>query len=158
MVGGGSTHATWPLNEDYCRSMLLLHWPNWFDIEEVKENAESWIDCFREFLSSTDCPAFTRAQVEKAKLLVGHPQEPVFHEEEEDIPVEAEEQPDWVDFYAGQNQRHEGVERDFDYDECGDDYDWTSTSINIPQGKDPKTWFQDAVRVTLLEVVLCTVS
>ena len=55
-------------------------------------------------------------------------------------------------------QRHEGVEGDFDYDECGDDYDWTSTSINIPQGKDPKTWFQDAVRVTLLEVVLCTVS
>ena len=60
MVGGGSTHATWPLNEDYC--MLLLHWQNWFNIEEVKGDAESWIDRFREFLSSTDCPAFVRAR------------------------------------------------------------------------------------------------
>ena len=123
MVCGGSTRATWPLNEDYCRTMSLLHWPNWFNIEEIKGGAESWIDRFREFLSSTDCPAFVRAQVEKAPLLAGRPQEPVFHEEEEDVPVEAEEQPDWVGVYAGQNQRYEGVERDFDYDDGGDDYD-----------------------------------
>ena len=32
-----------------------------------------------------------RGQVEKAQLLAGPPQEPVFHEEEEDVPVEAEE-------------------------------------------------------------------
>lgn len=85
-----------------------------------------------------------RAQVKKAQLLAGRPQEPVFHEE--DVPVEAEEQPDWVNVYAGQNQRYEGIERDFYDDDGGDDYDWTSTSINIPQGKDPKTWLQDAVR------------
>ena len=81
-----------------------------------------------------------RAQVEKAQLLAGRPQEPVFHEE--DVPVEAEEQPDWVNVYAGQNQRYEGIEREFYDDDGGDDYDWTSTSINIPQGKDPKTWLQ----------------
>ena len=123
MVGGGSTRATWPLNEDFYRTMLLLNWPNWFNIEEIKGGAESWTDRFREFLSSTDCPAFVRAQVEKALLHAGRPQEPVFQEEEEDVPVEAEEQPDWVDVFAGQNQRYEGVERDFDYDDGGDDYD-----------------------------------
>ena len=32
-----------------------------------------------------------RAQVEKAQLLAGPPQETVFYEEEEDVPVEAEE-------------------------------------------------------------------
>lgn len=47
VVGCGSTHASWPLNEDYCSKMLLLHWPNWFNIEEVEVDAESWIDCFR---------------------------------------------------------------------------------------------------------------
>ena len=36
VVSNGSTQATWPLNEDYCRTMLLLRWPSWFDIKEVK--------------------------------------------------------------------------------------------------------------------------
>ena len=49
------------------------------------------VACNRSFPSFTDCPAFVRAQVEKAQLLAGPPQEPVFHEEEEDVPVEAEE-------------------------------------------------------------------
>ena len=38
VVSGGATHATWPLNEDYCRTMLLLHWPNWFDFLENRED------------------------------------------------------------------------------------------------------------------------
>jgi hypothetical protein len=25
----GYTKASWPLSDDYCRCMLLLHWPNW---------------------------------------------------------------------------------------------------------------------------------
>ena len=33
VVSGGATNAT-SLNEDYCKTMLLLHWPNWFDIQE----------------------------------------------------------------------------------------------------------------------------
>ena len=52
VVGGGATQATWPLNEDYCRTMLLLHWPNWFNIQEVKGDAEFWIGWFEEFLST----------------------------------------------------------------------------------------------------------
>ena len=103
VVSGGSTHTMWPLNEDYCRTMLLLHWPSWFDIQEVKGDAESWIDRFKDFFASDDCPTFVKAQVAKAQRYADHPQEPVLEEDEEDDTVEAEEQPDWVDVYAGQN-------------------------------------------------------
>ena len=146
VVSGGAMHATWPLNEDYCRTMLLLHWPNWFDIQEVKGDAESWIDRFKDFVSSNDCPTFVKAQVCKAQRYAECPQEPVFEEDEGDDAIEAEEQPDWVDVYAGQNQRYEGVEKDFDYDDGGDDYDWSSTCIILPEGKDPKKWLQESIK------------
>ena len=51
-----------------------------------------------------------------------------------------------MDVYAGQNQRYEGVEKDFDYDDGGDDYDWSSTSITLPEGKDPKKWLQESTK------------
>ena len=146
VVSGGAMHATWPLNEDYCRTMLLLHWPNWFDIQEVKGDAESWIDRFKDFVSTNDCPTFVKAQVCKAQRYAECPQEPVFEEDEGDDAIEAEEQPDWVDVYAGQNQRYEGVEKDFDYDDGGDDYDWSSTCIILPEGKDPKKWLQESIK------------
>ena len=146
VVSGGSTHVTWPLNEDYCRTMLLLHWPSWFDIQEVKGDAESWIDRFKDFFASDHCPTFVKAQVAKARRFADHPQEPVFEEDEEDDAVEAEEQPDWVDVYAGQNQIYEGVEKDLDYDDGGEDYDWSSTRIILPEGKDPTKWLQESIK------------
>ena len=146
VVSGGSTHAAWPLNEDYCRTMLLLHWPSWFDIQEVKGDAESWIDRFKDFFAGDDCPAFVKAQVAKAKRYADHPRDSVFEEDEEDDAVEAEEQPDWVDVYSGQNQIYEGVERDFDHDDSGKDYDWSSTRIILPEGEDPKKWLQESIK------------
>ena len=135
VVSGGATYATWPLNEDYCRTMLLLHWPNWFDIQDVKGDTDSWFDRFKEFVSTNECPMFVKAQIVKAQRHAEHPQEDVF-EEVEDEDVEAEQQPDWVDIYAGQNQRYEGVKKDFDYDDGGEGYDWSSISINLPEDKD----------------------
>ena len=109
-------------------------------------DAESWIDRFKDFFTSDDCPTFVKAQVAKAQRFADHPQEPVFEEDEEDDAVEAEEQPDWVDVYAGQNQIYEGVERDFDYDDGGEDYDWSSTRIILPEGKDPTKWLQESIK------------
>ena len=63
VLRGGSTHVTWPVNEDYCRTMLPLHWPSWFDIQEVKGEAESWIDRFKDFFASDDCPTFVKAKL-----------------------------------------------------------------------------------------------
>ena len=146
VVSGGATHATWPLNENYCRTMLLLHWPNWFDIQEVKGDAESWIHRFTDFIASNACPSFVKAQVSKAQRYAEHPQEQVFEEDGDDDAAEAEEQPDWVDVYAGQNQRYEGVEKDFDYDDGGEDYDWSSICIILPEGKDPKKWLEEMIK------------
>ena len=145
VVSGGSKHATWPLNEDYCRTMLLLHWPSWFDIQEVKGDAESWIDRFKDFFASDDCTTFVKAQVAKAQHFADHPQESVFEEDEEDDAVEAEEQHDWVDVYAGQNQIYEGVKKDLDYDDGGEDYDWSSTHFILPEGKYPTKWLQESI-------------
>ena len=89
---------------------------------------------------------FVKAQVAKAQRYAEHPQEPVFEDDMDDDAVEAEEQPDWIDVYAGQNQRYEGVEKDFDYDDGGKQYDWSSISIDLPEGKDLKTWLQERIK------------
>ena len=126
--------------------MLLLHWPNWFDIQEVKGDAESWVNRFTDFISSDACPTFVKVQVSKAQHYAEHPQEQVFVEDEDDDAAEAEQQPDWVDVYAGQNQRYEGVEKDLDYDDVREDYDWNSTFIILPEGKDPKKWLEEMIK------------
>ena len=141
VVSGGAIHATWLLNEDYCRTVLLLHWLNWFDIHEVKGDTESWIDRFTDFICSAECPTFAKAQ-----RYAEHPQEPAFEEDEDKDAAVAEEQPDWVDVFAGQNQIFEGVERDLDYDDHGEEYDWSSTCIMVPEGEDPKMWLQERIR------------
>ena len=123
-----------------------MHLANWFDIEEVKGDAESWVNRFTDFISSDACPTFVKAQVSKEQRYAEHPQEQVFDEDEDDDAVEAEQQPDWVDVYAGQNQRYEGVENDLDYDDVGEDYDWNSTCIILPEGKDPKKWLEEIIK------------
>ena len=37
-------------------------------------------------------------------------------------------------------------EKDFDYDDGGDEYDWNSTCIILPEGRDPKKWLQERIR------------
>ncbi len=118
--------------------MLLLHWPNWFDIQEVKDDAESWIDWFKDFIVTDGCALFVKALFSKAQLYAEYLQEPVFEDDVDDNADEAEEQQGWVDVYAGQNQRYEGVEKDFDYGDGGEQYDWSSNSNNLPEGKDHK--------------------
>ena len=67
MVSGGATYATWPLSEDYCRTMPLSYWPSWFEIQEVKGDAASWVDRFKDFVSTEGSPTFVRAQRAKAQ-------------------------------------------------------------------------------------------
>ena len=112
----------------------------------MKGDAESWIDRFKDFFASDDCPTFVRAQVAKAQHFADHPQEPVFEEDEEDDAVEAEEQPDWVDVYAGQNQIYEAVEKDFDYADGGEDYDWSSTVLFFLREKTQQNGFKKALK------------
>jgi hypothetical protein len=40
---GGSLRVSWPLTEDYCKNILLLHWPNWRNLSEIKSDDISWL-------------------------------------------------------------------------------------------------------------------
>ena len=147
VVSGGATYASWPLNEDYCRTMLLLHWPNWFTIQEVKSDEESWIERFEPFVISDNCPGFVKAQVQKAQqLALRQPEEEYGESDDEDEACEAQEQPDWVEVYAGHNHHYEGVENEFQYDDGGDQYDWSSTSLHIPAVEETKQWLEDCIK------------
>ena len=44
VISGGSLCASWPLTEDYCKNILLLHWPNWRNLSEIKSDHISWSD------------------------------------------------------------------------------------------------------------------
>ena len=38
------------------------------------------------------------------------------------------------------------METDLDYDDIGEDYDWNSTCIILPEGKDPKKWLEEMIK------------
>jgi len=39
-----------------------------------------------------------------------------------------------------------GLEKDFDYGDGGEQYDWSSISMNLSEGKEPKTWLRDNIK------------
>ena len=145
VVSGGATYATWPLLEDYCRTMMLLHCPSWFSIQEVKRDEESWNECFETFLASDDSPTFVKAQVIKAQQAANHQPDDQYEENEDEDESEAVEQPDWVGVYASPNHQLEGVESEFQYDDGGDQFDWNNTSIPLPDVQQVKQWLQGCI-------------
>ena len=66
--------ATWSLTEDFCRSMLLLHWQNWRKISDIKEqNTDAtWTDLMLGFLQSDQCSNFVKTNVKRAKQHNSH--------------------------------------------------------------------------------------
>ena len=66
VVSGSHTQAFWPLSDSYCTTMLLLHWPSWKHLNEIKPEEVTWQDKMQEFLQSYQCPNFVKAGVERA--------------------------------------------------------------------------------------------
>ena len=130
VISGGSIRATWPLSEEFSRSMLLLHWPNWRNIADIKGADNTWADIMTTFLNSEHCPNFVKADVEKAKRQ--RPEEDVA----ESDPVEANnddgiEQPEWMDLLQP-NPDYVEPASDFVFDDGGPDYDWSQTTNIYP--------------------------
>ena len=65
VMNGSSTHATWPLKEEFCRTMLLMHWPNWRSLTDIKDPNVTWKDRFNQLLQMTACPNFVKSQVDR---------------------------------------------------------------------------------------------
>ena len=78
--------------------MLLLHWPNWRNITDIKDATMTWKEKMEQFLKSDLCPNFVKAEIERAKI---HAQKGEHNDEDEvceDEPVDPNNtQPEWMD-------------------------------------------------------------
>jgi hypothetical protein len=107
VISGGSLRVSWPLTEDYCKNILLLHWRN---LSEIKSDAISWSDKLQEFLLNDSCPNFVKADIERAKLGDNN----VNFFDEEKVDDDDDEQPEWVDLVQPCADFH--VDLEFKYD------------------------------------------
>jgi hypothetical protein len=115
------------LTEDYCKSILLLHWPNWGNLSEIKSDDISWSDKLQEFLLNDSCPNFVKADIERAKLRNNSVN--LFDEENVDDGGD-DEQLEWVDSVQPCADFH--VNSEFKYDDGGADNDWSSSECQYP--------------------------
>ena len=65
VISGLSAQASWPLTEEYCRTMLLLHTPNWRTISEVAGDPRKWIEKMQHIITTKQCPNFVKADIER---------------------------------------------------------------------------------------------
>ncbi len=135
VINGCSVRAVSPLTEDYCRSMLLLHWKNWRHISDIKEPSRTWVEIMDDFLKSEDCPNFVKADVERA-----HRHESADTDSGENLDEDAvqhdnasqSDHPEWMDLL--QPPCEYDATPDFVVDDGGPTYDWSSTVTNYPKG------------------------
>ena len=62
VISGSGVQASWPLEETFCINMLVLHWPNWRTLSDLKNADTSWKEQFNSFLETENCPNFLKAQ------------------------------------------------------------------------------------------------
>ena len=67
VVSGVPVRASWPLTEEYCRTMMLLHCRNWREIKDIKSQDCTWSVAFSSFVKTIHCPTFVKADIERAK-------------------------------------------------------------------------------------------
>ena len=129
VVSGAPVRATWPLSEDFCRTMMLLHSKNWREIKDIKSENTTWFDTFLVFLQTDQCPLFVKADVERAKRYMVDPAEDDSDSSNEESDVQ---QPEWMDLIAP-NAVFDDFTSDFKYDDGGEGYDWTASTYDYPQ-------------------------
>ncbi|XP_053391813.1 uncharacterized protein LOC128554571, partial [Mercenaria mercenaria] len=130
------TQPDWPLQEDYCRSMLILHWPNWRHLSDIKNENTTWCEKMTHFLASNECPNFVKADIErvKQKNSLGE------IDEDQDDYIFSSQQPDWMDIVKP-NADFECPDSDFEFDDGGDSYNWSAESLQYPSDKG-KAWLK----------------
>ena len=124
VISGSNMRSTWPLTEDFSRSMLLLHWPNWRQIRQItdikqKDNEQTWVDIMLAFLESDQCPNFVKADVKRAKTR----QSNADYEKDTESDILAQydsQQPEWMDLLQPVAD-FDDVTSDFTYDDGGPD-------------------------------------
>ncbi|KAK3104656.1 hypothetical protein FSP39_007268 [Pinctada imbricata] len=147
VITGGNTQVSWPLEENYCKTSLILHFPNWFTLSDIKNPDTSWVDAFNSFLESESCPNFLKAEVERAKQ--HNDRDEIDEHEDRNSQCSETEQPDWMEnIRPDANFENESID-DFNYDDGGPNYDWGSKSYNYPLDKIKS--FSDTMLQSLME-------
>ena len=142
-VIAGYTRASWPLNEDYCRTMLLLHWPGWRKLDDITSpDSPQWTEKFTSFLETDDCPNFVKADVERARASSHH------REDEEDVSEDepSQEDPDWMQCMQPQQDYNHPDE--FQYDDGGEHHNWSVSESDIHYPMPPteaKDWLDKKI-------------
>lgn len=133
-VINGPTQASWPLQEKYCKTTLLLHFPNWRCLSDVKNDATSWTEFFLSFLESDNCPNFVKADIERAKE---KEKEPDNLSQEHEVLNSDVPQPEWMEALRP-NPNYDNSSLNFTFDDGNPDHDWSDTSHIHPDdlGKD----------------------
>ncbi len=134
----GFTKATWPLCDDYCRTILLLHFPNWYTIDQLFPSDDVQ-QLFSRFLESNDCPTFIKADVSRAKDKSSSVEE----EDDDDNIDETITQPDWIQCVQPNNVFDDKTD-DFVYDDGSDKWDWTKGHHEYPENA--ATWLQNNIK------------
>ena len=134
VIAGSHIRASWPLTDEYCRAMMLLHWPNWRKISDIKDNNTSWTSSFNEFLSGDTCPLSVKADVERAK---SGKEDEMSDEESEYDNINTQEEPDWMDLI--QPCKEYPDEEESMLNDGGPDYDWSRVEFPCTE-KDIENW------------------
>ena len=50
VITGNAVKASWPLEEEYSKTMLLLHWPNWRNRSDITSEQTTWASALLELL------------------------------------------------------------------------------------------------------------
>ena len=130
VICGGNVRCSWPLTEDFSRTMLLLHWPNWRTIQDIKPDSVSWSEKMSSFLLMPECPNFVKADVQRAmiptELQVNHDDSDNDRDQDPD-----DMQPEWLELVRPNTEfKEDGT--DFNYNDGGLEYDWSQCSHDYP--------------------------
>ena len=133
VIAGFFSKPSWPLTEEFCRTTLLLHWPNWRKISDIKNDDVSWTEKFNEFIVSDFIPNFVKAAIDQAKMQSVHVNEcdSNFSQSSEGNITAAN--PEWMDLIQP-NAVYDDFTDEFVHDDGGPDYDWSASSHNYPRG------------------------
>ena len=130
VISGGNVRCSWPLTEDFSRTMLLLHWPNWRTIQDIKPDSLSWSEKMSSFLLMPECPNFVKADVQRAMI----PTELQVNLDDSDNDSDQDPddmQPEWLELVRPNTEfKEDGT--DFNYNDGGLEYDWSQCSHDYP--------------------------
>ena len=132
VINGRAIRAEWPPSEEYCRSILLLHTPNWRQISDIKDENCTWNDTFQVFLNSQNCPNFIKADIERARR-----HEPTEYDLPSQSDVDASsdtDEPEWLQMLKPNLEFVDPKHDIASYDDGGPEYNWSNTIRDYPIG------------------------